>query len=200
MAPPQEAYQETRQSRPERRGVSRRTVVDAAKSEVSVIDLVKRRAGQSKMRRVGAEVVTNCVLPDHEDRVPSFAVNPEKNVWWCHGCLRGGDVIELARFLWCYEKNEVAMAAADLLHEFGYQIPERPASWYRKLERQKPVRSAIARARYDHLRRRLFRWFFEPSLVRIENQDEREAEAALLWDATAHLAEMMLERLRGGSS
>jgi hypothetical protein len=56
------------------------------------------------------------------------------------------------------------------------------------------------RARFDHLRRRLFRWFFEPSLVQIEDLGEREAEAALLWDATAPLAEMMLERLRGGSS
>ena len=186
-------------TRPERRGVSRRTVIDAAKAEVSVIDLVKSQAS-GKIRKTGVELVTNCVLPDHEDRRPSFSVNSEKNVWWCHGCLCGGDVVELARFLWGYSKHEVAMAAADLLHEFGHPIPERPASWYAKQERQKPVRSAIGRARFDHLRRRLFRCFFEPSLIRIEIEDERESEAALLWDATAPLAEMMLERLRGGSS
>ena len=179
--------------------MSRRTVIDAAKAEVSVIAFLKRQAS-GKIRKTGVELVTNCVLPDHEDRRPSFTANPEKNVWWCHGCLRGGDVIELARFLWGYEKHEVTMAAADLLHEFGHPIPERPASWHRKQERQRPVRNAINRARFDHLRRRLFRWFFEPSLVRIENPSEREAEAALLWDATAPLAEMMLERLRGGSS
>jgi hypothetical protein len=40
--------------------------------------------------------------------------------------LRGGNVIELARFVWDYEKHEVAMAAAGLLHEFGHPIPERP--------------------------------------------------------------------------
>lgn len=179
--------------------MSRRTVIDAAKAEVSVIDLVKSQAS-GKIRKTGVELVTNCVLPDHEDRRPSFSVNSEKNVWWCHGCLCGGDVVELARFLWGYSKHEVAMAAADLLHEFGHPIPERPASWYAKQERQKPVRSAIGRARFDHLRRRLFRCFFEPSLIRIEIEDERESEAALLWDATAPLAEMMLERLRGGSS
>jgi hypothetical protein len=164
------------------------------------MDLMKRCAEADKIRKVGSEMVTNCLLPDHEDRVPSFTANTVKNVWWCHGCLRGGDVVELARFLWGYEKHEVAMAAADLLHEFGHPIPERPASWHRKQERQKPVRSAIGRARFDHLRRRLFRWFFEPSLLRIDNPSEREAEAALLWDATAPLAEMMIDRLRGDGS
>jgi hypothetical protein len=178
-------------SRPERRGVSCRTVVDAAKADISVIDLVKSRAGQSKMRRVGAEVVTNCVLPDHEDRVPSFAVNPEKNVWWCHGCLRGGDVIELARFLWGYEKNEVAMAAADLLHEFGHPIPERPASWHRKQERQKPVRNAVDEAKVCHLQRRVFRIFL-PLIEKISDQEERREETEYLWDTAGEIAVLIV--------
>jgi hypothetical protein len=181
-------------SRPERRGVSRRTVIEEAKAKVSVKDLVERQAS-GKIRRAGAELVTNCVLEDHEDKTPSFYVDPEKNVWFCHGCLRGGDVVELARFAWGYEKHEVAMAAADLLHEFGHEIPPRPASWYRRQERQKPIRDAIAQATFNHLRRRLFRGLFTPSLVRIEDLDERKAEALAFWEATEPLARMMLERL-----
>jgi CHC2 zinc finger len=184
-------------SRPERRGVSRQTIIEAAK-EIHTEDLAKRLC-HAGLRRAGKELVGLCPLHD-DRRTPNFYVNPEKDTWFCFVCLVGGDVVELARYAWGYEKYEVAMAAADLLHEFGHPIPERPASWHRKQERQKPVRSAIGRARFDHLRRRLFRCFFEPSLVGIDNQDERESEAALLWDATAPLAEMMLERLRGGSS
>src|SRR3712207_1706929 len=129
-------------STPDRRGVSRKTVIEAAKEKVSTVDLADRLAvGQGgRWREVGAEWVRNCVLPDHEDRSPSFTVNPEKNVFWCHGCLRGGDVVELARFAWGYEKSEVKMAAADLLHEFGHPIPPRPASWYAKQKRQKPIK------------------------------------------------------------
>jgi DNA primase len=184
-------------ARPERRGVSRRTVIAKAKEKVSTIDLADRLAVDQggRWRRAGAEWVRNCVLDDHEDRTPSFTVNPDKNVWWCHGCLRGGDVIELARFAWGYEKSEVAMTAADLLHEFGHEIPPRPASWFRKQERQKPVRDAIDRARFEHLRRRLFRRFFEPCLLRIEDLEERKAEALIFWEATEPLARMMLERL-----
>jgi CHC2-type zinc finger protein len=189
-------------TRPERRGVNRRRVIYAAKEKVPTIDLADRLApGQSgRWRKVGAEWVRNCVLDDHEDRTPSFTVNPDKNVWWCHGCLRGGDVIELARFAWGYEKHEVAMAAADILHKFGHEIPPRPASWFRKQERQKPVRDAIAQARFDYLRRRLFRRFFFPSLVQIEDPKERRAEAVIFWEATEPLARMMLERLAEAGS
>jgi hypothetical protein len=28
-----------------------------------------------------------------QERTPSFAVNPEKAVWHCHGCHRGGDLV-----------------------------------------------------------------------------------------------------------
>ncbi len=189
-------------ARPERWGASRKTVLDAAKEKVPTVELADRlAAGQSgRWRKVGAEWVRNCVLPDHEDRSPSFTVNPEKNVWFCHGCLRGGDVVELARFAWGYEKREVAMAAADLLREFGHPIPERPKSWHRKQERQKPIRDAIDRARFEHLRRRLFRRLFLPSLVRIEDQEERKEEAMIFWEATELLAEMMVERLAEASS
>jgi DNA primase len=184
-------------SQPERRGVSRKTVIEAAKEKIPTIDLADRlAAGQDgRWRKVGAEWVRNCVLPDHEDKTPSFCVDPDKNVWFCHGCLRGGDVIELARFAWGYEKHEVAMASANLLHEFGHPIPKRPKPWYRKQERQKLLRDAINRARIEHLRRRLFRRFFLPSLVRIEDPEERKAEAGAFWEATEPLARMMLERL-----
>ena len=177
--------------------MSRKTVIQAAKGKVPTIDLAdKLAAGQGgRWRNVGAEWETNCVLPDHEDRSPSFTVNPEKNVWYCHGCLRGGDVVDLARFAWGYEKHEVAMAAADLLHEFGHPIPSRSPSWYAKQRQQKPVRDAIDRVRFEHLRRRLFRTLFAPSLLHIEDPNERKAEAVILWEATEPLARMMLERL-----
>jgi hypothetical protein len=195
--PAREGKTPTSSTRPERRDVSRKTVIEAAKEKVPTIDLADRLAvGQGgRWRKVGAEWVRNCVLPDHEDRSPSFTVNPEKDLWHCHGCLRGGDVIELARFAWGYEKHEAAMASADLLHEFGHPIPERPASWYRKQTRQKPIRDAIDRVRFEHLQRRLFRGLFEPSLLRIEDPEERKAEALIFWEAAQALGRVMLERL-----
>jgi DNA primase len=36
------------------------------------------------------------VCPLHPDHQPSFLVDPNKNLFYCYGCSRGGDVIRLA--------------------------------------------------------------------------------------------------------
>ena len=36
------------------------------------------------------------LCPLHEDRKPSFLVDAEKNLFYCYGCGRGGDVIRFA--------------------------------------------------------------------------------------------------------
>ncbi len=187
---PQESYQTSPPQtplRPERRGVSRRRVIDEAKAKVPVIDLADLLCGPGKMRRIGAEWLARCPLPDHEDKSPSFSVNPEKNLFWCFGCARGGDVVELARLAWNYSKPEVPMAAAQLLTEFGHEIPPRPASWFEKQRRQQPIRDAIAEARHLHYQRRVFR-IFASLIAPIKDEDERREEQELLWDVAGEIA------------
>jgi DNA primase len=169
------------QERPERRGVSRRRVIDEAKAKVSVIELVDLLCGPAKMRRVGDEWIARCPLKDHEDKTPSFAVNPAKNVWFSHGCLRGGDVVELARFAWDFDNAAVAVAAACLLMKFGHEVPPRPASWFARQERQKPIRDGIDSVRREIKRRRLFRCFILPVIDTIEAEGEREQELERAW-------------------
>jgi hypothetical protein len=164
-------------------------VIEEAKAKVSTLDLAESICGSGRIQ--GKEWVARCPLPDHEDCTPSFTVNPEKNVWFCHGCIRGGDVIELARYAWRYSKGEVAMPAADLLHEFGHPIPERPASWYRKQKRQKPIRDALVEAKVRHTQRRVFRIFL-PLIKEITDEDERRTETEYLWDAAQEMAVLIV--------
>jgi hypothetical protein len=182
----------TREQRyPERRGVSRRPVIKAAKQAVSTIDLADRLCGPGQLRKVGSQWAALCPLPDHQERTPSFTVDRAKDVWFCHGCLRGGDVIELARFAWGYEKHEAVTAAAELLHEFGHPILERPANWFAKQARQKPARAAIEAAKVRHAQRRVFRIFL-PMLKEMEDEDERRAEAECLWDAAQEIGALIV--------
>jgi hypothetical protein len=184
----QDTYKNIKElSRPERRGAARRSVIDDAKAKVTVAELANRLA-TGGWRRAGGEWVSNCPLPDHEDSTPSFTVDPEQNVWFCHGCLRGGDVVELARFAWNYEKAAVAMAAAEVLREFGYEPPQRPASWIHKQDRQVPVRDAIAEVRISSARRRLYRWMFLPIIQAFVDPEERAEEAARIWADTEPIA------------
>ena len=179
-------------TRPERRGVSRKTVIEAAKEAVPTIDLADLLCGPGKMRRAGDRWVARCPLPGHEDRTPSFTVYTETNSWFCFGaCLRGGDVVDLAAAAWSYGRGEMAMAAADLLHEFGHELPERPASWYAKQARQNPIRNAIEQAKVQHTQRRLFRTF-TPLIEEIGDEDERRAETEYLWDAAEEIAVLIV--------
>jgi len=186
-------------ARPERRGVSTRTVVDDAKAKVSTLDLADLLCGPGKLRHVGDKWVARCPLPQHEDRSPSFTVYPETDSFFCFGCLVGGDVIELARHAWDYDKAEVATAAAMLLMQFDHEVPQPPPAWFRRQERQKPMRDAIEDARVEVMMRRLWQWIFEPILADLKDPDERERMGDELWAKVLPRAKQLLEE-RGGNS
>lgn len=174
---------------PRYRGVSYTRPIDAAKEAVPVVDLADRLIGPGGLRRIGREWAGRCPLPDHEDRTPSFTVNKAKNLWWCHGCLRGGDVVELARLAWGYDQREAHVAAAEVLQEFGCQIPERPPAWFRKQERQKPVRDALEEVKTRSAQRHLMR-IFEPFVAQIEDDTTRREEAEAIWEDLADVARL----------
>jgi hypothetical protein len=173
------------------RGVSYTRPIDAANEAVQVIDLADRLGGPGSLRCVGKEWLGRCPLPDHEDRSPSFTVNPEKNVFFCHGCLRGGDVVELARLAWGYDQHDAHIAAAMLLIEFGFKVPQRPPAWYGKQKRQAPVRRALEDAARRRCQRRLYRWLFAPVVARLDDEDERLEEARSAWEDAGELARLM---------
>jgi hypothetical protein len=173
---------ETRDRTPRYRGVSYVKPIDAAKEAVQTIDLADRLCGPGGLRRVGKEWAGRCPLPEHEDCSPSFTVNAEKNVFFCHGCLRGGDVVELARLVWGYDQRDAPIAAADLLHEFGHEIPKRPPAWFRKQERQKPIDDAVEETVKRNFRRRVFKYAVLPYLQPSDSPAEGKAEIAAAWE------------------
>ena len=160
------------------RGVSYRGPIDAAKEAVSVTDLAERLAGPGVRR--GREIAFRCPL--HDDHDPSLRVDPDKGVWFCDPCLLGGDVVELARLAWGYDQRDAHVAAANLLHEFGYEIPQRSPAWFRKQERQKPVNDAIEETIKRNFRRRAFKYIVLPCLQLDDSPAEGKAEIAAAWE------------------
>jgi DNA primase len=73
---------------------------------------------------VGARIQLNRSLraccPFHEDRNPSFSVNPRGQYFHCFGCGAGGDVI---KFLMLYERIGFVEALVDLAERAGIDIP-----------------------------------------------------------------------------
>jgi len=56
------------------------------------------------------------LCPLHAETHPSFYVNAVKNVFYCHGCGRGGDLINFAQF---YFDLPFLSTLAHLRHELG---------------------------------------------------------------------------------
>jgi hypothetical protein len=135
-----------------------------------------------------------CPLPDHEDPEPSFHIYPEGR-YWCFGCTRGGDVIDL-EFI-CGDFGELWEAMISLAVDYGVNLPERPPSWHRRRKRQEPIRDGIEAAKVYAARRRLYKWCCEPLVLATEDEEDRAHDAHLYWEATAKLAEHLVANMMG---
>jgi len=59
------------------------------------VDLVEIASAYVKLRRAGRNWEGLC--PFHQEKTPSFSINPEKQVWYCFGCGSGGDVFSFVQ-------------------------------------------------------------------------------------------------------
>lgn len=67
---------------------------NALKQQVPLLDYLQAQNWQPSRRISGGRLMGLCPL--HADGQPSFLVNPSKNLFYCYGCGRGGDVIRFA--------------------------------------------------------------------------------------------------------
>ncbi len=67
----------------------------AVREVVAAADMVELVGARTQLRRVGGRYTGRC--PFHEERTPSFSVNPQDKLYYCFGCGAGGDVITFVR-------------------------------------------------------------------------------------------------------
>ena len=71
------------------------------------------------LKKMGANYFGLC--PFHGEKTPSFSVNQSKQIFYCFGCGKGGDVV---KFTMEYENLTFLEAVRKLADEEGYQLPE----------------------------------------------------------------------------
>ena len=81
------------------------------------IDIVALLSEYIPFRKAGRNFKTPC--PFHNEKTPSFVVSPERQIWHCFGCGKGGDAFT---FLMEYENLEFVEALRILAKRAGIEL------------------------------------------------------------------------------
>jgi DNA primase len=90
------------------------TSVEEVKAAADIVAVV---SGRTQLRKAGPRYVARC--PFHEERTPSFSVNPVEKFYYCFGCGAKGDVITFVRET---EQLDFAGAVEWLADRFNVQL------------------------------------------------------------------------------
>ncbi|HVA96137.1 MAG TPA: DNA primase [Candidatus Acidoferrales bacterium] len=81
------------------------------------IDIVSFISEFIQLKKAGRNFKANC--PFHGEKTPSFVVSPERQIWHCFGCGKGGDIYT---FLMEYERLEFPEALRTLAKRAGVEL------------------------------------------------------------------------------
>ena len=90
-------------------------IIDQVRDSISIVDLVSRYV---TLKKRGRNYFGVC--PFHQEKTPSFSVNPEKQIYKCFGCGAGGNSYQ---FLMQIENLSFVDAVKRLADETGIKIP-----------------------------------------------------------------------------
>jgi len=92
-------------------------LIDQIREANDIVDVISEHV---QLKRAGGNFKGRC--PFHQEKTPSFNVNPARQIYHCFGCGVGGNVIT---FLMEYEKIGFIDALRELAHKAGITLPDR---------------------------------------------------------------------------
>lgn len=153
-------------------------IVEEVRSRNDIVDVISQYV---RLQKKGSTYFGLC--PFHNEKTGSFAVSPNKQMYYCFGCGAGGNVFT---FLMEYENFTFGEAMESLAERVGVELPKRE---YTSAQRQE----ADKRARLLEINKEAARYFY--SLLR----SERGAHA-LSYFKKRNLTEETMQRFGLGYS
>ena len=124
--------------------------IDDLLDRVDIVEVIDRRV---KLKKTGKNFSACC--PFHDEKTPSFSVNPGKQFFYCFGCGAGGNALG---FLMDFERLEFPEAVESLAQSVGLEVPreESGPGQAAPQESNRPVLDQLEQAArfYEHSLRR----------------------------------------------
>ncbi|MBI3999701.1 MAG: DNA primase [Candidatus Omnitrophica bacterium] len=118
-------------------------IVDQVQSLNDIVEVV---SAYIPLKRAGRNFKANC--PFHNEKTPSFIVNPDKQIFHCFGCGVGGDVFS---FLMKYEQMNFPEALKRLAERVHVTLPEsKPSSPREKSQLERLYQIYLAASEFYH--------------------------------------------------
>ncbi len=146
----------------------------------------------TELKTAGLRLVGSCPIPDHKDATPSFTIYAKSGRWYCFGCSRGGDLLDLFMAVEDWPEDAYGPALAAMAQKFGVELPQRSERWHRWQDEKAQIREAAKQRVAATYQRRLTRVYAPLVLVGGETPGEEiealEGLASALWPVSLSLA------------
>jgi DNA primase len=122
-------------------GLIPQAFIDDLLSRSDIVDVIDKRVS---LKKAGKNYTACC--PFHQEKTPSFSVQPERQFYYCFGCGAGGNAIG---FIMNFDQVEFPQAVETLARDNGMEVPrEESAAATRKQSEHAKVFEVLERANH----------------------------------------------------
>lgn len=115
-----------------------RDLVDAVRDAIDIVDVAREH---TQLKKSGKNYQGLCPL--HQEKTPSFSVDPDQNLFYCFGCGRGGDAIRLHMLL---SGDDFPAAIERLAMRYGIPLPAATPAQRKARDTGQRIEEALTRA------------------------------------------------------
>ncbi len=124
-------------------------IIELIREKLDIVEVVREYV--PSLRRAGRNYKANC--PFHNEKTPSFTVNPDKKIFFCFGCSTGGDIF---KFVMDIEGLTFPEAARKLAQKAGVEYGDEKAHPISPEDRERLELKKIMKAAAAFYHKQLF--------------------------------------------
>ena len=104
-------------------GLIPQTFIDDLLNRTDIVEVIDKRV---ILKKAGKNYTACC--PFHQEKTPSFSVQPDRQFYYCFGCGAGGNAIG---FVMNFDQLDFPLAVETLAKDVGLEVPkeETPVSY-----------------------------------------------------------------------